>query len=84
MNSNVEIMPPAENPEKAREKMAAAIAELVNIPAETVRSYVVIAVDNTSSLKAATDIQEVPELAALILRFAELLTGQQITFGEEA
>ena len=54
------------------------IGEILEIPPEKVKNYLVLAYDGTPELKADTDITNVTDVVALVILFIEHVTGKTV------
>jgi len=68
------------NDQKRWEKSVKNVAEILEIPSETVQNYLLLVYDGTPKLKADTDISEVVDVIALITLFLEHVTGKKVRF----
>jgi hypothetical protein len=54
------------------------LGEILELPPEKVKNYLVLVYDGTPEMKADTDITEVADVVALVMIFLEHLTGQKV------
>jgi hypothetical protein len=54
------------------------IGEILELPPEQVKNYLVLVYDGTPELKADTDIPNVTDVIALVILFLEHVTGKTV------
>lgn len=66
------------NDRKRWEKALKNIGEILDLPPENVKNYLVLVYDGTPELKADTDISDVKDVVAMTMVFLEHITGRKV------
>jgi hypothetical protein len=54
------------------------VAEILELPPENVKNYLVLVYDGSPELKADTDIPDVRDVVAMVMVFLEHVTGKKV------